>query len=46
QAFLKHHKDLLDADFWIQKQDKIKAGIYEDVFPYPQNIRFEFSNSL
>lgn len=43
QAFLKHHKDLLDADFWIQKQDNIKAGIYEDVFPYPQSIRFEFS---
>jgi isocitrate dehydrogenase kinase/phosphatase len=44
QAFLKHHKDLLDADFWIQKQENIKAGIYEDVFPYPQNIRFGFSD--
>ena len=41
QAFLKYHKDLLDADFWIKKQDNIKAGIYEDVFPYPQRIRFE-----
>jgi isocitrate dehydrogenase kinase/phosphatase len=40
QAFLKYHKDLLDADFWIQKQKNIKAGIYEDVFPYPQRIRF------
>jgi isocitrate dehydrogenase kinase/phosphatase len=44
KAFLKHHKDLLDADFWIQKQENIKAGIFEDVFPYPQNIRFGFSD--
>jgi isocitrate dehydrogenase kinase/phosphatase len=41
QAFLKYHKDLLDADFWIEKQENIKAGIYEDVFPYPQSIRFD-----
>jgi len=41
QAFLKYHKDLLDADFWIKKQENIKAGIYEDVFPYPQRIRFD-----
>ena len=40
QAFLKHHADLLDADFWTGKQDNIRAGIYEDVFPYPQRIRF------
>ena len=44
QSFLKHHKDLLDADFWIQKQKNVKAGIFEDVFPYPQNIRFGFSD--
>ncbi len=42
-AFLKTHGDLLDADFWIQKQENIKAGIYEDVFPYPQKIRFDRS---
>ena len=41
EAFLKYHKDLLDADFWIEKQKNIKAGIYEDVFPYPQSIRFD-----
>ncbi len=41
QAFLKYHRDLLDADFWIQKQVNINAGIYEDVFPYPQKIRFK-----
>ena len=41
QSFLKYHKDLLDADFWIKKQENIRAGIYEDVFPYPQSIRFD-----
>jgi isocitrate dehydrogenase kinase/phosphatase len=41
QAFMKHHRDLLNADFWQQKQENIKAGIYEDVFPYPQKIRFK-----
>jgi len=43
EAFLKFHADLLDADFWIQKQENIKAGIYEDVFPYPQRLRFDRS---
>jgi isocitrate dehydrogenase kinase/phosphatase len=41
KAFLKYHSDLLDAEFWIQKQENIKAGIYEDVFPYSQRIRFD-----
>ena len=41
QSFLKYHKDLLDADFWIKKQENIRAGIYEDVFPYSQRIRFD-----
>ena len=41
QVFLKYHRELLDADFWIQKQENIKAGIYEDVFPYPKKLRFD-----
>jgi len=40
-AFMRHHADLLRADFWIRKQQNIHAGIYEDVFPYPQRIRFK-----
>ncbi|MEM7563177.1 MAG: bifunctional isocitrate dehydrogenase kinase/phosphatase [Pseudomonadota bacterium] len=40
KAFLKHHSDLLTDEFWISKQENIKNGIYEDVFPYPQKIRF------
>jgi isocitrate dehydrogenase kinase/phosphatase len=41
QAFMKLHRDLLKPAFWLQKQENIKAGIYEDVFPYPQKIRFQ-----
>ncbi len=40
-AFMKYHADLLDADFWIQKQENIKNGIFEDVFPYPQKFRLQ-----
>ncbi len=40
-AFMKYHADLLDPDFWIQKQENIKKGIFEDVFPYPQKYRLQ-----
>ena len=40
KAFLKYHRDLLEVDFWIDKQEKIRKGILEDVFPYPQSVRF------
>lgn len=41
KIFLKYHRDLLDYRYWKGKQDKIKAGEYEDVFPYPQGLRFK-----
>lgn len=41
KIFLKHHKNLLDYRYWKDKQDKIKAGMYEDVFPYPEALRFK-----
>ena len=40
KAFLMYHRDLLEVDFWIDKQEKIRKGILEDVFPYPQSVRF------
>ena len=40
KAFLTYHRDLLEVDFWIDKQEKIRKGILEDVFPYPQSVRF------
>jgi len=40
KAFMKYHADLLEPEFWWQKQQSIRDGIYEDVFPYPPSIRF------
>ena len=40
KAFMKYHKELLDSEYWIEKQEKIRSGMLEDVFPYPQSIRF------
>jgi len=41
KLFTKHHKDLLDADYWRAVQDKIRNGSFGDVFPYSQGIRFK-----
>lgn len=39
-AFLRQHGDLLTPEFWQLRQERIRAGIMEDVFPYPQDRRF------
>ena len=38
--FLKYHADLLDPAYWQDKQARIRAGILDDVFPYPARLRF------
>lgn len=38
--FLKHHADLLEAGFWQQHQARIRSGLLDDVFPYPESLRF------
>ncbi|MDH4172482.1 MAG: bifunctional isocitrate dehydrogenase kinase/phosphatase [Betaproteobacteria bacterium] len=38
--FLERHADLMDPQFWAAKQARIRAGVQEDVFPYPAQIRF------
>lgn len=38
--FLAHHADLLDPAFWLEKQDHIRRGVLDDVFPYPVALRF------
>jgi isocitrate dehydrogenase kinase/phosphatase len=40
EIFYQYHRDLLDPDFWAGKQQRIRAGIQEDVFPYPEEVRF------
>jgi isocitrate dehydrogenase kinase/phosphatase len=39
-AFMKHHKDLLDASFWQTAQDDIRRGSVRDFYPYPVSMRF------
>ncbi|HEY6897032.1 MAG TPA: bifunctional isocitrate dehydrogenase kinase/phosphatase [Rhodocyclaceae bacterium] len=40
QAFMRHHKDLLDADFWKGAQEDIRAGKVRDFYPYLESLRF------
>ncbi len=39
-VFLGRHADLMDPQFWADKQTRLRAGVQEDVFPYPAEIRF------
>jgi len=39
-VFMKHHADLLDADFWQGHKQRILAGHVHDVFPYEPHKRF------
>jgi isocitrate dehydrogenase kinase/phosphatase len=39
-VFMKHHPDLLDADYWQGHKERILAGHVHDVFPYDQHKRF------
>jgi isocitrate dehydrogenase kinase/phosphatase len=39
-VFMKHHADLLDADFWQSHKERILAGHVHDVFPYEAHKRF------
>jgi isocitrate dehydrogenase kinase/phosphatase len=38
--FMKHHADLLSPEWWAEKKRRIASGVIEDVFPYPQHVRF------
>jgi len=40
QSFMKYHRDLLDAEFWQQKQQRVRDGNIEDFYPYPEEMRF------
>ena len=40
QYFMAHHADLLTRAFWQGRKQGILDGHVEDVYPYPQSIRF------
>ena len=41
-AFMQHHSDLLDADYWKGIQEDIRNGRQRDVFPYSVSKRFRY----
>ena len=38
--FMQYHGDLTDPAFWTRKQTRVSSGIQEDVFSYPEAMRF------
>ena len=40
EAFLTHHPELLDPDYWSRHKQRILAGAMLDVFPYETQRRF------
>jgi isocitrate dehydrogenase kinase/phosphatase len=38
--WLSLYAHLADPAFWVATQERIRAGLQDDVFPYPQEIRF------
>jgi isocitrate dehydrogenase kinase/phosphatase len=45
RAFLLHHADLLDAEYWQQCQQQVANGVLEDVFPYPDTLKLTTKNA-
>jgi isocitrate dehydrogenase kinase/phosphatase len=45
QFFMRHHADLLTPQFWQLRKQRILEGLIEDVFPYPQEVRFHQASS-
>jgi isocitrate dehydrogenase kinase/phosphatase len=44
--FMKHHAELLTAEFWQARKKRIMEGLIDDVFPYPQELRFSYISQL
>jgi isocitrate dehydrogenase kinase/phosphatase len=40
-TFLELHADLAEATFWRGQQERLAAGIQEDLFAYSERVRFE-----
>ncbi len=34
------HPELLDYRYWRARQEQVRDGVYGDVFPYPEDLRF------
>lgn len=45
-TLLSLHPDLFEADFWRGLKQRIEGGYIEDVFPYPESLRFRRTESM
>ncbi|MGZ3237185.1 MAG: bifunctional isocitrate dehydrogenase kinase/phosphatase [Burkholderiaceae bacterium] len=45
KVFMEHHADLLTPGYWQARKQRLMEGHVEDVFPYPQEIRFCYQGS-
>jgi isocitrate dehydrogenase kinase/phosphatase len=45
EVFMRHHADLLEAEFWQKHKERIAAGHVHDIFPYERDKRFSRSHS-
>jgi len=43
--FMRHHAELLTPEFWQARKKRIMEGLIDDVFPYPQELRFSYHSS-
>jgi isocitrate dehydrogenase kinase/phosphatase len=37
---MQYHGDLTDPAYWARKQARVGSGVQEDVFSYPEAMRF------
>lgn len=42
QSLESQHPELLDVNYWINAQQKIKEGQFKNIYPYPTKQRFVF----
>jgi isocitrate dehydrogenase kinase/phosphatase len=40
EIFMEVHKELADPAYWVAQQERVKAGLQDDLFPYAQSLRF------
>lgn len=45
EAFMRHHADLLEPEFWQQNKERIQRGEVIDFFPYGAHRRFDVNGA-
>jgi len=40
RLLLESHPEIMEAEFWKSRQQDIDNGVFVDIFPYAEDIRF------